>query len=119
MGSMRAGRMIRGTRARALALALAALGVSFGPWEATALAQADAEIALAKQFFRDGEAAEKKQDYPKALALFEKALAIKQTPQIFLRVAAIDERLGKLVEALVAYERAQERATSAQLSDVA
>ena len=77
------------------------------------MAQSDAEIALAKQWFRDGEAAEKKKDWAKALELFEKALTVKQTPQIYLRVGALQERLGKLVEALVSYERAQEKAAGA------
>src|SRR5262245_32419933 len=91
-------RMTRATRARTLFLALAAFGLSYAPHEPSAHAQSDGEIALAKQFFKDGEAAEKKQEWAKALELFDKALAIKQTPQIYLRVGAVDEKLGKLVE---------------------
>ncbi|HEX7603235.1 MAG TPA: tetratricopeptide repeat protein, partial [Polyangiaceae bacterium] len=100
-----------------LLLVATALGASVAP-SAPAAAQSDSEIALAKQWFRDGEAAEKKKDWAKALDLFEKALTVKQTPQIYIRVGTLQERLGKLVEALVSYERAQEKASGAQLADV-
>src|SRR5262249_9532928 len=51
-------RMTRATHARTFFLALAAFGLSFAPHEPPAQAQSDGEIALAKQFFKDGEAAE-------------------------------------------------------------
>lgn len=86
---------------------------------APARAQSDAEIALARKWFREGEQAEKSKDYATALEKFEKALAIKTTPQLLLRVGSMQERLGKLVEAMVSYDRALEAANNAALNDVA
>jgi hypothetical protein len=84
-----------------------------------ALAQSDAEIALARKWFREGEQAEKSKDYAAALERFEKALAIKTTPQLLLRVGSAQERLGRLVEAMLSYDRALEAANAAALKDVA
>lgn len=84
-----------------------------------ATAQTPNEIAAAKQAFKEGEDAEKKGDHATALAKFEAALAIKETPQLHLRVGAAHEKLGKLVAAKASYERGLARANASSQKEVA
>ncbi|APR84761.1 Hypothetical protein A7982_10110 [Minicystis rosea] len=67
-------------------------------------AQATKDLSAARKAFREGEEAEAKGDNETALARFRAALAVKETPQIHLRVGAIEEKLGKLRDALASYQ---------------
>lgn len=91
----------------AAALALAA---AIAP--APAAAQSARDLAAARQAFREGEDAEAKGDFTTALARFKAALAVKETPQLHLRIGAVEEKLGKLVDALASYERGLAKAAS-------
>jgi hypothetical protein len=94
---------------------LLCLAVPAGP----AAAQTPNEIASAKRWFKEGEEAEKRGDYPSALARFQQALSVKATPQLYLRVGACQEKLGRLVEAAASYEQALTRANAQSLQPVA
>ena len=89
---------------------LAAGAVALAP--AAAPAQSAKDIAAAKQAFREGDEAEVRGDLPTALARFQKALSVKDTPQIRLRVGAVEEKLGHLVDALASYEAGLAKASS-------
>lgn len=73
---------------------------------ARAAAQSPKEIAAARRAFQEGDEAEGKGDYPTALARFQAALAVKSTAQLHLRVGVVEEKLGKLRDALASYQRA-------------
>jgi tetratricopeptide (TPR) repeat protein len=77
----------------------------------------DADIAQAKKWFTEGAAAEKKGDCRAAVELFRKALAVKETPQLHLRVGNCQEKLGDLVAAEASYEKAVARAEQAERKD--
>src|SRR5580704_5148683 len=49
-------------------------------------------------------------DLPTALARFQQALAVKETAQLHLRIGALQEKLGHLVDALASYGRGLEKA---------
>jgi hypothetical protein len=87
-----------------LALALLAPG--------TARAQTQKELAAARQAFKEGDEAEARGDLPTALGRFQAALAVKATPQLHLRVGVVLEKMGKLVDALAAYEKARDKAAA-------
>lgn len=72
---------------------------------AGAAAQTTKEIAAAKKAFHEGEEAEAKGDYVTALDRFQAALAVKTTAQLHLRVGVVEEKLGRLRDALASYER--------------
>lgn len=74
--------------------------------------QSSKEIAAARQAFKDGEAAEAKGDLETALARFQAALTVKETPQLHLRIGTVEEKLGRLTSALASYKRGLERAAS-------
>jgi hypothetical protein len=84
-----------------------------------ALAQTERDLAKARQWFKEAEAAEKQNDCEGALAKFEQVLTIKETPQIHLRIGRCQETLGRLADGLASYQRALDRATAASLADVA
>jgi hypothetical protein len=84
-----------------------------------ASAQAPADLGQAKKWFKEAEAAEKKGDCKAAVELFRKALGVKETPQLHLRIGNCQERLGDLVAAQGSYERSLDRATQQNLGDVA
>jgi hypothetical protein len=96
------------------ALLAAALLASAAP----AGAQTAAEIAGAKKAFKEGEEAEKRRDYRLALTKFQQAMSVKETSQLLLRVGAMQEKLGQLVEALEAYERGLAKANAQGLAPV-
>ena len=103
-----------GRRARlALGLFILLLTVS-GP----ALAQTEGEVSVARRFYEEGLAAEKDSRWEDALAAYDKALAIRNTPQLALRAGICHEELGRLAKALVIYERAHEQARLKQMEDV-
>jgi len=89
----------------AVALVAAVLGGG-----GVASAQSDQEIAAARQWFKEADAAEKKKDYEGALGLFKKAAQVKETPQLLLRIGGCQDKLGDFAGALRSYERAQEKA---------
>ena len=77
-----------------------------------AAAQSPKELAAAKQAFKEGEDAEARGDLPTALARFQKALAVKETPQLHLHVGLVEEKMGRLNDALGSYQRGLDRAGS-------
>jgi len=91
------------------AASLAAL-VALAP--APAAAQSAKDLAAARQAFREGDDAEAKGDYARALARFQAALAVKETAQLHLRVGAVQEKMGKLVDALASYQLGLAKAAS-------
>jgi hypothetical protein len=86
---------------------------------APAAAQTPEDIASAKRWFKEGEEAEKRGEYANALSNFEQALAVKATPQLYLRVGACQEKLGRLIEAEASYQEALARANAQALTPVA
>ena len=61
-------------------------------------------MATARQAFKEGDEAENRGDLAIALAKFKEALAFKATPQLHLRIGAVQEKSGRLVDALDSYE---------------
>lgn len=92
------------------AAACAGLALALAATSATARAQSAKEIAAAKQAFKDGEAAEAKGELTTALARFRAAIAVKETAQLHLRIGSVQEKLGKLVDALASYKRGLDKA---------
>lgn len=113
--SASAARRARLGPACAAGLALATL---LGPAH-EASAQSASELARAKQRFHEGEALEARGDCAGAIAAFEQALAVKETPQLHLRIGACEETTGRLVGALAAFERALELAERLGATEVA
>src|SRR4051812_4399290 len=66
------------------------------------------EIALARKLFADARAAEEAKDWQTALSRLREAVSIKETSGLRFHLAYCEEHLGKLVEALVDYERAED-----------
>ncbi len=69
-------------------------------------------VAAARQAFKDGEDAEARGDLLIALDKFKAAAAIKATAQLLVRIGAVQEKLGRLVDAIASYERGLERAAA-------
>jgi hypothetical protein len=105
-----------GSRRRIVAFALVVTALV---GSAPASAQPDAQIAAAKQAFKEGDEAEKRRDLPTAAAKFKEAIAVKETPQLVLRLGGVQEKMGLLAQAMASYERGMERAQAANLSNVA
>lgn len=103
------------TRATALALSLAIGSTSLAPAWADPTA---AEIAAARELFEDGLKLEEKSDWAGALEKFRKVAAVKTTPQVRFHVALCLENLGKLVDALVEFQRAQSDASAESSAQV-
>jgi tetratricopeptide (TPR) repeat protein len=77
----------------------------------TAIARAEpsaAEIAVARKLFKEATDLEKEKKWDEAEPLLRKALAIKETPGLRYHLAFCLEQQGKLVDALVDYDRADE-----------
>lgn len=67
-----------------------------------------AEIAVARKLFREATIHEKKEEWAEAEVKLRQAVAIKETPGLRYHLAFVQEQQGKLVEALVDYDRASE-----------
>jgi hypothetical protein len=105
MGSMSSFRSAPPRRPRALPPVLGlVVSLLLGP--APAFAQTEVELAAARQWFKEGEQAERAGDCATAIVKFQKALGVKSTAQLELRVGACQEKLGLFASARDAYERA-------------
>ena len=87
---------------------LAALAV---PGPAAAQPAGAKSLAAARQAFKEGEEAEAQGDLAIALDKFKAAVAIKETPQLHVRIGAVQEKLGRLVDALASYQRGLAKAS--------
>jgi hypothetical protein len=92
---------------------LVATSLSFGALTAVAAPSATAEptpaeVTVARRFYSEAVAFEKAKDWPKAEERLRKVLEIKVTPGVYYHLANSLEQQGKLVEALLNYDRAQE-----------
>lgn len=96
-------------RGRTLAVAIAiAMGSVVAPQRAQAAEPSAAEIAVARKLFREATELEGKKQWAAAEGKLREALAIKETPGLRYHLAFCLEQQGKLVEALVDYDRADE-----------
>jgi tetratricopeptide (TPR) repeat protein len=66
------------------------------------------EIAVARKLYREAVALEEAAKWSEAEAKLREAIAIKETPGLRFHLAVTQEKQGKLVEALVDYDRAEE-----------
>lgn len=88
-----------------------ALLLFVGVMPLSALAEpSPAEIATARRLFADAIVAEESKDWPLAAAKLREAISIKETAGLRFHLAYCEEQQGKLVQALVEYERAAELA---------
>lgn len=85
---------------------------------APAAAQTEGELSVARDFYEQGLAAEKEGRWEEAFTAYDKALAIRTTPQLALRAAICLEELNRLAKALVYLERANELAKLKELAQV-
>lgn len=67
-----------------------------------------AEITLARRLFSEAVAAESVNEWELAADKLRQAIAIKETPGLRFHLAYCEEQLGRLVEALAEYDRAEE-----------
>ena len=98
MHSMPRARSIRGVAAAALGLAL--LG------SVPARAQSDADLAAARTLFTQAVHDEDEHRYDTALDEFRRVAAVRDTANVQYRIASCLEKLGRLADALAAYEKA-------------
>lgn len=68
------------------------------------------ELAAARELWATGMALEKAKDWSGALATFEKVGKVRMTPQVRYHIGLASEQLGKLVDALNAYQLAVQEA---------
>lgn len=86
-----------------------ALSCATGLVAVPALAEPSAaEIAVARKLFKEATELEKEKKWDEAEPRLRKALAIKETPGLRYHLAFCLEQQGKLVDALVDYDRADE-----------
>lgn len=83
------------------------LGLSFAGGPATAEPSA-AEIAVARRLYGEAVKLEEAGKWAEAETKLREAIAIKETPGLRFHLAVAQEKQGKLVEALVDYDRAHE-----------
>lgn len=96
-------------RGSVLALLLASALSAAGP----AGAQAEGELARARQLYSQGLTQEAAGDWAGALGTFQSVAQIKMTPQVRFHIARCKENLGRLNEALGGYRLAEYEATQA------
>lgn len=88
------------------------------PWSASA--QTPDELEQARRAFAEGEAAEARGDCATAIERYAAVVTVKETAAVRLRIGRCLERLGRVRDALGAYERARELAQAdAQALEVA
>lgn len=92
----------------AVAMLLAALAIIATPRFALAAEPTAAEVAVARRLFGEAAALEKEKKWAEAEAKLREAVAIKETPGLRYHLGHALEQQGKLVEALVEYDRAAE-----------
>jgi hypothetical protein len=88
---------------RGLVWSLAA-ALTFAALPPVARAQSRAEVAAARKLFDDALSDEQAKRFDAALEKFRRVQAVKDTPHVRFRIAACLEGLGKLHEAIDAYE---------------
>lgn len=88
--------------------------VAAGP----ARAQDGPDLAAAKEWFKEGVAAEQAGDCKTAVEAFLKAISVKETPQMLLRVGRCQKQLGELAAAHATFSRARELAASSNATKV-
>ncbi len=105
----------------ALTLLFALCSSATGPRLAFAEEPGEAEIAAARQLFKEGKDLEAEDQWAEALARFKKVAAVKMTPQVRFHIALCEENLGRLVAAINGFELAADEARRAgpSASDVA
>jgi hypothetical protein len=96
-------------------LAAAALSLAAEP----ARAQTPQQLAAARRAFKEGEDAETRGDNTTAAAKFKEALAVKETPQLNIRLGSVQEKLGRLVDALASYERGLDKSSGPAVAKIA
>jgi hypothetical protein len=77
-----------------------------------------AELARAREVFRQGLALESARDWASALAKFREVAAVRSTAQVRFHIARCQEQLGQLNEALGAYELAMSEATGPDREEI-
>lgn len=92
-----------------VALALASTAAA----PARAAEPTEAELAVARDRFREGLALEEEGSYRAARAKFEQVAETRTSPQVLYHLAFCDEKLDQLVAALAGYDRAIEAAEAA------
>ncbi len=83
-----------------------ALAVSAASTGAPAAEPTAAEIAAARELFDEGIALEEKGQWQEALDRFRKVAAVKTTPAVRFHLGLCLENLGRIVDALVEFQRA-------------
>lgn len=83
---------------RTISAALLALGLVLATPPALAKPSAK-DVAAAKKSSKEGQKLEKKKAWDEAKAAYEKSLELNDTPATRIRLAAVEEELGNLVEA--------------------
>ena len=97
----------RGTRHAAAMAVVMGIAMSATPARGEPTA---AEIAAARQLFKDGLELELRSDWDAARERFKKVGAVKMTPAIRFHLALCDENLGRLVAAINGFEIAADEA---------
>ena len=93
---------------RRLLLGLGLLCASLGVSVNGVAAPTAAEVAVARQLFKDAVELEQKERWEEAADKLREAINIKETPGLRFHLAHCEQQMGKLVEAQVDYDRADE-----------
>ena len=104
--------------ARLAGTSLAVVALS-APARVAAAEPTPAEVAVARRLFQDAVELEQRGDWSGAEAKLREAIALKDTPGLRYHLAYCEERQGRLVEAMIDYDRAAEMiATGVAAPDV-
>jgi hypothetical protein len=95
-----------------------ALGCGAAAWPAGAVAQPKAELARAREQFRQGLALEAAGNWTRALEIFKSVAEIKSTAQVRYHVALCEEKTGDWVQAIGSYRMALVEAEQGKARDV-